>query len=163
MFNEAKEYRVGAHLTNELLSLKTYSGFSRYSSDPVYPCQLLPPDSDNTCVGYTLLQTLKNSRQLTLAESKEYFSLEKTKEQYEKWVTMLINNYQYKSRRALFKKMKYCLIICTNNILEIKPTRHKKLEGWGWDGHEDDAIRLPIDSDPKEIGAALMQAFEYCD
>lgn len=117
MFNEAKEYIASAYLTNEFLGLQTNSGFGLYSSDPVYPCQLQPPDSDNTCIGYALLQTLKNSRQYTLAEIDEYLSLEKIEERYEEWVAMLINNYQYKSRRALFKNMKHCAIRCGNNIL----------------------------------------------
>lgn len=161
--SDAKRNVIGPRKGDEFLGLQTNSGIGLYSSDPVYPFQLLPPDSDNTCIGYALLQTLKNSREYTLAEIDEYLSLEKIEERYEEWVAMLINNYQYKSRRALFKNMKHCAIRGGNNILEIQPTRHKKLEEWIWNGHENDVVRLPIDSDPKEIGAALIQAFEYCD
>lgn len=50
-----------------------------------------------------------------------------------------------------------------NNIIKIQPTRHTKLEGWSWAGHDKDVIRLPVTSEPEKIGSALRQAFECCD
>ncbi|ECD4126461.1 DUF1436 family protein [Salmonella enterica subsp. enterica serovar Galiema] len=163
IFDVNKEYHAGANLTDKFLSLETYSGLGRYSSDPDCPCQLLSIDSDDVCISHELLQALKNSRTYTSEESEEYLSLEKTQVEYDEWVIVLMEKYNYRTRRALFKNMKYCSIICVNNIIKIQPTRHTKLEGWSWAGHDKDVIRLPVTSEPEKIGSALRQAFECCD
>ncbi|HCJ4678407.1 TPA: CdiI family contact-dependent growth inhibition immunity protein, partial [Salmonella enterica] len=107
IFDVNKEYHAGANLTDKFLCLETYSGLGRYSSDPDYPCQLLSIDSDDVCIGHELLQALKNSRTYTPEESEEYLSLEKTQVEYDEWVTVLMAKYNYRTRRALFKNMKY--------------------------------------------------------
>lgn len=66
--------------------------------------------------------------------------------EYDEWVTVLMGKYNCRFKCALFKDMKYCSIIYVNNIIEIQPTRHTKLEGWSWAGHDKDVIRLPVTS-----------------
>lgn len=161
MFDENKEYEARACLTDEFLCLETFSGSGLYCSDPAYPCQLLPFDSDNARIGYEVLQILKNSRIFTQEESDEYLYFESMQARYDVWVSGLMRKYKYKTKRALFKNMKSCQIICVDNIINILPTRHTRLEQWDW--HDNDVIRLPVTSEPEEIGSALRQAFECCN
>ncbi|EBG5295306.1 contact-dependent growth inhibition system immunity protein [Salmonella enterica] len=163
MFDENKKYRARACLTDEFLCLETLSGSGLYCSDPAYPCQLLPFDSDNARIGYEVLRVLQNSRIFTPEESDEYLYFESMQARYDVWSAGLMEKYKYKTKRALFKNMKNCPITCVDNIINIQPTRHTRLEQWDWGGHDNDVVRLPVISEPEEIGSALKQAFECCN
>ncbi|EBA5557940.1 CdiI family contact-dependent growth inhibition immunity protein [Salmonella enterica] len=163
MFDKNKKYRARACLTDEFLCLETLSGSGLYCSDPAYPCQLLPFDSDNARIGYEVLRVLQNSRIFTPEESDEYLYFESMQARYDVWSAGLMEKYKYKTKRALFKNMKNCPITCVDNIINIQPTRHTRLEQWDWGGHDNDVVRLPVISEPEEIGSALKQAFECCN
>ncbi|EEM6163447.1 DUF1436 family protein [Salmonella enterica subsp. enterica] len=163
MFDKNKKYRARACLTDEFLCLETLSGSGIYCSDPAYPCQLLPFDSDNARIGYEVLRVLQNSRIFTPEESDEYLYFESMQARYDVWSAGLMEKYKYKTKRALFKNMKNCPITCVDNIINIQPTRHTRLEQWDWGGHDNDVVRLPVISEPEEIGSALKQAFECCN
>ncbi|MCW6567565.1 contact-dependent growth inhibition system immunity protein [Yersinia ruckeri] len=163
-FNQDQDYWVGCYSTNEFLLIETKSGLGRVSSDPLFPSHLLPTDADEQSIGETILQALLNSRTLTVLEDRvAFFDLVKGKEQYAAWITMLREKYGYKTKKALFKDMKYCSIHCVNGVITISPTRHEKLEGWGrekGDGIED--VILSVDNTPAEIGAGLRLALSRC-
>ncbi|EBS7635639.1 DUF1436 family protein [Salmonella enterica] len=163
MFDKNKKYRARACLTDEFLCLETLSGSGLYCSDPAYPCQLLPFDSDNARIGYEVLRVLQNSRIFTPEESDEYLYFESMQARYDVWSAGLMEKYKYKTKRALFKSMKNCPITCVDNIINIQPTRHTRLEQWDWGGHDNDVVRLHVISEPEEIGSALKQAFECCN
>ena len=163
-FNKDRDYWASCYYTNEFLCIDTYSGLGRVGRDPVFPSRLLPPDAEDELVGEQILQALSDSRTLNVLEERvAFFDLEKGKEQYAAWRSMLIEKYGYKTKKALFKDMKNCGIHCANGVITISPTRHEKLEGWGrekGDGIED--VILPVDSSPTEIGAGLRLALSRC-
>lgn len=163
-FNEDQDYWANVFVTNEFLNIDTYSGLGRVGRDPLFPTHLLPPDTDDHCLGETILQSLSDSRTLNVLEDRvAFFDLEKGKEQYANWVAMLMGKYGYRSKKSLFKDMKNCGIHCVNGVITISPTRHEKLEGWGrekGDGIED--VILSVDTSPAEIGAGLRLALSRC-
>ncbi|EJJ4075190.1 CdiI family contact-dependent growth inhibition immunity protein [Salmonella enterica] len=163
-FNKEQDYWATCYCTKEFLLIETQSGLGRTSADPLFPPHLLLPEADDECAGETILQALSNSRTLNKLEDRvAFFDLEKGKEKYAAWIAMLMDKYGYKTKRALFKDMKHCIIHCVNGVITISPTCHEKLEGWGrtkGDGIED--VILPADSSPAEIGAGLRLALSRC-
>ncbi|MGJ8522580.1 Immunity protein CdiI-o11 [Carnimonas sp. R-84981] len=144
--------------------IETQSGLGMVAADPLFSPHLLPPDIDNHHLGETILQALSDSRTLNVLEERvAFFDLEKGKEQYAAWISILMSKYGYKTKRALFKDMKNCGIRCEDGTITISPTRHEKLEGWGrtkGDGIEN--VVLSIDNSPAEIGAGLRLALSRC-
>ncbi|HGG6757524.1 TPA: contact-dependent growth inhibition system immunity protein [Salmonella enterica subsp. enterica serovar Java] len=163
-FNKEQDYWATCYCTKEFLLIETQSGLGRTSADPLFPPHLLLPEANDECAGETILQALSNSRTLNKLEDRvAFFDLEKSKEKYAAWIAMLMDKYGYKTKRALFKDMKHCIIHCVNGVITISPTHHEKLEGWGrtkGDGIED--VILPADSSPAEIGAGLRLALSRC-
>ena len=67
----------------------------------------------------------------------------------------------YKTKRALFKKMKSCSIWLNNGKIEIGPSRQVKLEAW--DGIKDvEDVFLSLGNSAEEIGAGLRLALSRC-
>ncbi|EBW6362405.1 hypothetical protein DPU24_16530 [Salmonella enterica subsp. enterica serovar Oranienburg] len=163
-FNQNQDYWVNVFSTNEFLSVETYSGLGMTGKDPLFPSHLLPPNADNYLIGEIIIQALSDSRTLNQPEERiVFFDLEKGKENYAAWIAMLMNKYDYKSKKVLFKDMKKCSIHCVNGVITISPTRHEKLEGWGrtkGDGIED--VVLSTNNSPAEIGAGLRLALSRC-
>ncbi|HDL8054208.1 contact-dependent growth inhibition system immunity protein [Yersinia enterocolitica] len=163
MFNKGQDYWVSVSSTKDFLSVDTYSGLGMVGRDPLFPPNLLPPDTDDQTIGEAVLIALSNSRTLSLEESADFFDLEKGKERYAAWIAMLMERYGYKTKRALFKDMKRCSIHCLNDVITISPSRHEKLEAWSGRGiKESDHVVIPADSIPEEIGAALRLALSRC-
>lgn len=163
-FNKDQDYWTSCYCNNEFLLIETQSGLGMVAADPLFPSYLLQPDASEQEIGDTILQALSDSRTLNkLEERVAFFDLEKGKEQYVAWTTMLREKYGYKTKKALFKDMKNCGIHCVNGVITISPTRHEKLEGWGrekGDGIED--VILSVDCSPAEIGAGLRLALSRC-
>lgn len=161
-FNQNQDYWAACYFTNEFLLIETQSGLGRTSADPLFPPNLLPPDADEQYTGETILQALSNSRTLDRLEDRvAFFDLEKGKEKYASWIEMLMEKYNYKTKRALFKGMKHCIIHYVNNVITISPMYHEKLEAWeGLDQSEN--VILSLDNTLTEIGAGLRLALTRC-
>ena len=161
-FNKEQDYWATCYYTNDFLLIETHSGFGRTGSDSLFPPHLLPPDTDDQCTGEAILQALSDSRTLDKLEDRvAFFDLEKGKEKYAAWVAMLMEKYGYKTKRALFKDMKHCIIHYANNTITISPMRHEKLEAW--EGIDQSAnVILALDNTPAEIGAGLRLALSRC-
>ncbi|MDT3664599.1 contact-dependent growth inhibition system immunity protein [Cronobacter dublinensis] len=163
-FNKDQDCWVCIFCTPEFISIETYSGLGRVSRDPLFTPHLLSPESDDESIGKAILQALSDSRTLILLEERvELFDLEKGKQRYCEWIAMLREKYGYKSRKALFKDMKYCSIHCVNGVINISPSRHEKLEAWGGTGRGgNDKVILSLENSPAEIGAGLRLALSRC-
>lgn len=163
-FTSGKDYWASCYCTNEFLLIETQSGLGMVGADPLYPLHLLQPDADEHTIGKTILQALSDSRTLdNPVERMVFFDLDKGKEQYAAWISLLKERYGYKTKKALFKDMRNCGIHCANDVITISPKRHEKLEAWGrtkGDGIEN--VILSVNSSPAEIGAALRLALSRC-
>ncbi|WP_380184889.1 contact-dependent growth inhibition system immunity protein [Kalamiella sp. sgz302252] len=161
-FNKGQDYWAVCYCTNEFLLIETQSGLGRTGSDPLFPSHLLSPDADDQCIGKTILQALSDSRTLDNLEDRiAFFDLEKGKEKYANWIAMLMDEYSYKTKRALFKDMKHCIIHYVNDAITISPMRHEKLEAWEGLEQSENVI-LSLDNTPSEIGAGLRLALSRC-
>ena len=163
-FNKDQDYWVCIFCTAEFISIETYSGLGMIAMDPLFPPHLLSPESDDESIGKAILQALSDSRTLTSIEDRvELFDLEKGKQRYSERNAMLREKYGYKSKKALFKDMKYCSIHCVNGVINISPSRHEKLEAWGGTGRGgNDKVILSLENSPAEIGAGLRLALSRC-
>ena len=152
---------AAAKYNGDLLILETYSSYSLGVGDPAATESLLSPGVDDIALGKAVLNALQQSRFLSFEEEGEI--LKKIEEHYDQWVQNLMKTYGYKTKRALFKSMKNCNIECKDDVITISPTNHERLEGWGAEGiSKDDHVKIPADSPPEEIGAALRLAFSRC-
>jgi len=133
--------------------------YAEPSSTPLY----LPPEVDDETLGAGLRAALTASKRVSVEDFQRIFAsgvvqkLGKENEQY----AML--QYGYKTRRALYKNMLFCLISVFEGLIEIKSTHHKSIEiytGISDDGPE--IIRLPVTVSDAELGAALREGFKRC-
>ncbi|WP_336277539.1 contact-dependent growth inhibition system immunity protein [Cronobacter dublinensis] len=163
-FNKDQDYWVCIFSTPDFIIIETYSGLGMVARDPLFPPHLLSPESDDETIGKAILQALSDSRTLTSIEDRvELFDLEKGKQRYTERIAMLRGKYGYKSKKSLFKDMKYCSIHCVNGVINISPSRHEKLEAWGGTGRGgNDKVILSLENSPAEIGAGLRLALSRC-
>jgi hypothetical protein len=160
-FNEGQDYYVYTKETDKFLSIRTYSGLGRFVADYTIPSNLLNPNTDNKTLGETILTALSKSRTITdERERVDLFDLNKGKERYKNWYTSLMQTYNYKTKKALFKDMKSCSIWLFDRKIKISPSYHEKLEAWS--GIRDADVILSLENTPEEIGAGLRLAFSRC-
>ena len=154
---------VSCKMNKEFISIKAYSGYRSATADPVAEEYFLNIDVCEEILGEFVLEALQQSRFLELEEMQNLNI--NSKNNYENWVKKIQNLYGYKTRRAMFRWMKNCHITLDKDILIISPSYHERIESWG-DGNgiitEKDDIKIPADSTPEEIGAALRLAFDRC-
>ena len=142
----------------DFISIRAYSGDGLYMVDPEAEEYLLEPSISNEILGESVLKSLKQSRFL---EDEEFVLIHTNcQENYEAWVEKIKKLYGYKTRKAMFKKMNRCSIECDNTIILIEPFYHEKIEAWS--GMKIQRVKIPADSSPEEIGAALRLAFSRC-
>ena len=162
-FTKQEKYSAVAYFNQDLICLQTYSGFRMMAIDPDVKELLLPTDVSDLELGQAALLALSESRQIAQSEIADYFDNTKTNDTYNKWVNRLIEKYKYKTKRALFKNMKHCMIEIRGEYLTIMLTCHEKLQAWSGHGlTKNDDVVLPIDSSAEKIGAGLRLAFSRC-
>lgn len=109
------------------------------------------------------LSTLSKSRIIDQSEFAPFFCRDNISQRYDSWVANLMEQYGYKTKRALFKNMMRCSLEISDGFLTISPSYHEKLEAWSGTGiDENDDVILSVNSSAEEIGAALRLAFSRC-
>ncbi|WP_156876972.1 contact-dependent growth inhibition system immunity protein [Paludibacterium yongneupense] len=144
-------------------------------NDPKGKQHLLKPTIDGESLGVAVMDALTCSRWvlgsprpgMTFPPEVEFdsdlYDNKQGADRYSVWIETLMERFNYKTKRALFKNMMNCNISIREGVMTIGPTHHEKLEGWGRekdDGIED--VVISADSTPVEIGAALRLAFSRC-
>ena len=75
----------------------------------------------------------------------------------------MMQRFKYKTKSAMFKKMRNCSVTRHKGILTIEHSNHYRMDGWDGTGiNKNDYIILPDTSTPEEIGAGLRLAFSRC-
>ncbi len=161
------DFKQGLHARTEFngdfYSIQTYSGNGLLRVDPLGSNHLLQPIASDQELGKAVLDTLSKSRVIPLDECEDYFDHDASDEQYKNWITKMMESYDYRSKRQLFKKMHNCGIQLLDGQITIRPSCHEKLESWtGKTISEFDYVIIPADSSPEEVGAALRLAFSRC-
>mgnify|MGYP001112869634 CR=1 FL=1 len=156
-------WKSEANVSNngDFISIQTYSGYSLAMIDPEAKEHLLSPGVSDEELGKSILEALGESRFLPIEEARTLRL--NTEQNYKNWIEQIKARYGYKTKNALFKKMMSCGIQLDDGIITIRPSLHEKLEAWSGDGiREEDYVKIPADSPPAEIGAALRLAFKRC-
>ncbi|MCT8350099.1 CdiI family contact-dependent growth inhibition immunity protein [Photorhabdus temperata] len=145
----------------DFYSVTAYSGYRALNLDTSRGNYMLTSDVSDEKLGIVILDALSKSRLIDPDDN--FFDNEKKAERYKGWVKLLMETYNYRSKRQLFKKMHNCGIQLLDGQITIRPSCHEKLEGWSGDGiSESDYVVIPANSSPEEIGAALRLAFSRC-
>ncbi len=152
-----------AYATKEFISVSTCSGLRSYARDPNGKEMFFPHEVSDEQLGAGVLSALSVSKFLSPDEIGSFFDPTTIEKNYEDWVALLTEKYEYKSRRALFKDMKHCMIDRIDGVITIKPTNHEKLEAWGGKGIGSDDYEVISGSiSEAEIGLALKSCSERC-
>jgi hypothetical protein len=155
---------AAANTNNQLITVRTWSGYARQVSDPLGAQHDFRSDVGDEALGAAVLDCLSRSRFLDTEELRaELYDPEAVRRRYEVWIERLMQFGGYKTRRALFKEMARCSMEQEDDTITIRPTHHEKLEGWSGKGFtEVDYVVIPASSAPAAIGAALREAFRRC-
>ncbi|MBN6114403.1 contact-dependent growth inhibition system immunity protein [Xanthomonas campestris pv. phormiicola] len=164
-----------AKINNDFISVKTFSGYRSSRADPQGVEYFLNTDVADEELGFAVLDALAHSR-FVLSEpredvwihpevtfDRELYNYDLTNQRYDQWVGGILEQYGYKTKRALFKDMKNCSIESKCGQITIRPSHHEKLEAWSGKGiGEGDHVIIPSGSSPSDVGAALRLAFSRC-
>jgi CDI immunity protein len=151
------------HSSNGYISLSTYSGYRRCQFDPQGKHIVLKEECPNEELGNALLSVLEQSRVLTHDQFNDFFALTTVKDNYDIFVSNLLQKMGNMSRRKAFTKMKSCSVSVRSKVITLKPTRKERGEAWSGKGFTDlDNIDLPYSSKPVEIGKALKEVLAIC-
>ncbi|MBB3225554.1 hypothetical protein FHW69_000144 [Luteibacter sp. Sphag1AF] len=154
---------AGAVDNGDFICIDTYSGNGLLGRDTEGVSEILGAGENNENLGCAVIRALAASREITLDEYSGYFNWEKRKASYTLWVNSLMQQFGYRTRKALFRNMRSCSIAVDDSSILFCPSHHEKLEAWSGDGiSKDDYVVLPFDSSPADIGAALRLAFSRC-
>ena len=160
---ERKQF-AAAQNNGDFTRIETRSGATVYAADPLGPTYVLPPDASEKSLGLALLDCLSHSRFLPYEENRGFFDDRETrKRQQDEWISGLMTQYKYKSRRALFSGMDLCTVEKYDGKIHILPHCHVRSEIWDRRttyGIED--IVITDTSSPSEVGKALGLAFARC-
>ena len=147
----------------DFIIVVTYSGYRMTTRDPDGLQTILPLDVSDEELGQVTLLALSKSRVINVSEIGTFLNIDNIKRRYDVWVADLMAKYNYKTKRALFKKMMRCSVEIRDGRLTISPSWHEKLEAWSGEGlTEDDDVVLSVNSTTEEIGAGLRLAFSRC-
>lgn len=155
---------AAANMNDELITVRTWSGFARQVGDPAGAQHDMRSDVTDDALGSAVVDCLSRSRFLETEESRaDLYNFESGQRNYLAWIERLMQFGGYKTRRALFKQMARCGIEQEDDTITIRPTHHEKLEGWSGKGIAPaDYVVVPASASPAEIGAALREAFRRC-
>jgi len=152
---------ASAKCNGDFIIIETYSSYRMSLADPEAPEHILAPDASNETLGQAVLAALRHSRFLSIEEDKALYS--NFEQRCVEWVKEKMDRFGYKTKNALFRKMKHCDIQCKDGLIILEPSHHAKLALWTGDFiNKDEYVKIPESSSPAEVGAALRLAFSRC-
>jgi hypothetical protein len=155
---------AAAYMHPKLYCIDTWCGYGLKTADPKGVSHILSAESDAAALGVALVDAVTHSRILTLQDAKDpsLFGREATKPRYDDWVARLLKSAGLKTRKSLFKDLKFCEVTEKDGLLVIEPRHHRRLEAWEQLASGPCEITVPVGAPSPEVGAALLRAFELC-
>ena len=156
-FNKASDVKF----TKDFISISASSRgglwFFEYRFTPI----ILEVDCGNEALGQAVFEALKHSRKMPLEEWDELFRSGFLKSKSIEYSNYLMERFNYKNKRQLYKTMKTVHVESTENHLEILPTHQDRLGGFcGIEGIE--PITTPTDIDAELLGMKMREAYKLC-
>ncbi|MCA0371180.1 MAG: CdiI family contact-dependent growth inhibition immunity protein [Proteobacteria bacterium] len=153
--------QASASANGDFISIETLSDTKFATVHDIAPEHVLMPDASNLELGRALLSALSLSRLIALDDPA--YTNEACAARYDAWVKEKMDRFGYKTKSAFFRQMDNCSIEIRDGVLTISPSYHYRLDGWSGDFiDKKDYVRIPADSSPEEVGAALRLAFSRC-
>lgn len=163
MINQVHMASALIYATNRFLLVQPCAGFRNAGHNMDEPATYLHPDASAADIGAAVLQTLSRYKKLATVEVNIFFDLAKVENDYQIWVSNLLELHDYSSKKELFKSMKHCSVRLQDDILKISPTKHEKLEAWSGTGQGgQDDVRIPASSSSGDVGQGVLTALERC-
>ncbi|CQI90552.1 Protein of uncharacterised function (DUF1436) [Yersinia rohdei] len=159
-----KKFWAYAKTNKDFVFIETYSGYWNCLPDPEGKQFNLLASSEDETIGHAIVEALAASRFLHPKDYPDFFDIRgRVVPQYEEWVKSIMDEYGYKTKRAMFNGMKSCGIESQNGMITLRPSYHEKLEAWSGKGiTEADYVVISANSPPANIGAALRLALSRC-
>lgn len=158
-----KTFRASAYFNGDLYKIITMSHGMLSYAEPLAEQQILLPSITDAELGCALRLALSKSRQVPTAEFQEIFKSGIVQKISKERNAALMQQYGYKSHKALMRKMACCWITADDEKLEIKPTHHKSVDNYSGisiDGPE--IILISANGSDEQVGAALKEGFARC-
>lgn len=155
--------RATVYFNGDLYKLITMAQGMLDFGDPDIPHQILAPTVDDTELGCALRLALTKSRQVSLSEFQTIFKSGIVQKVSKEREAALMEQFGYKSRKALMKKMACCWITADSENIEIKPTHRKTMDGYsGISNDGPEIVVIKAGSSDEQLGAALREGFSRC-
>ena len=151
---------ASAYQNQDIIWVRTESGFRDSAYDPQGKETVLRVDADDNALGVAVTEALAQSRFLSLEEARTFLDYRIGMKIYDERIRSLVESEGYKNKAALFRRMKHCSITLEKGIIKIGPTIHDGSNAWGRnksDGLED--VVIASDRPVNEIGTALRLGF----
>ena len=155
--------RASVYFNGDLYQFITMSqGMLDYAEPEATP-QILSSASTDTQLGAALRFALSKSRQVTVAEFQEIFKSGLIQKIAKEREVSVMQQYGYKTRKALMKRMDCCWVTGQGEKIEIKPTHHKNIDGYsGISNDGPEILVVAADITDSQLGAALREGFSRC-
>ena len=129
--------------------------FFEYTFKPI----ILTIDCSNELLGSSVFEALSHSRKISSEEFHELFNSGFLKTEYINYINCLMNTFNYKNQRQLYKTMRKVSVVSNQDCLEISPTHQNSLGGFS--GIEEiDSIITPFDIKPDILGEKIRIAHQ---
>lgn len=163
MSNFSSSPAASVYSNGEFILIMTLSGRGMMRYDSAAPVYNLSAEVADEEVGTAVLSALSMSREIEVDNVGEFFDLERSKAEYEDWVSEAMRFRDIKTRRAFFKGMMNCGVRGEGGAIKFEPMRKVKLEAWqGTSSHGEDDVLVNIESRPFDVGVALRTALSRC-
>lgn len=154
---------ASVHRTDKFISIQPLSGYIRTLREDEGYVIYLKPDADDETVGRGLLEAMDKSRFIWPPDEPAFFEAERIERCYRNWEKDFMSRYGYKTKRAAYKTMVWCLAERSEGTISIRPHQRRAKPGeWLWLPPEQDVV-IPATRDAAALGAALRVAFELCE
>lgn len=164
MHKSAKKQFGAVHSNGDFMSIETFSSAVSYAFDPQGRVHLLTWDAPDEAIGLALLDCLSFSRYLPYEENRAFYDdIGARKRQRDEWSKVLMEKFEFRSRRALYSGTDLCTVESYDGEIHLMPHCHVKSEVWvrrKSDEFEDVVVRSS--SSPSEIGKAVRLAISRC-
>lgn len=160
--NQEQGLNADAVFNNDFYCISTFSGYGLVRSDPDAEKFTLAPECSNEALGLALQTALSVSKVID-PDDTDCFDCDKIGIEYEKWMAKIMEDFNYKNKRAMFKNMLRCDVRQLKGMITIGPSVHDRLNSGSGNGiAESYYVIIPNNSTHEEIGAALRLAFSRC-
>jgi hypothetical protein len=151
------------YVTDKLISVEPMSGYRHVLPEDEGDVTYLPIDATDEMLGRVLLSALDKSRFIWPFDEPEFFKWQRYMQCFKDRENDFMRQHGYKTKRALYKNMKWCRAKKAEAKISIQPHQRREKPGeWKWLPPQQNII-IPETHDAAAVGSALRLAFDRCE